>query len=103
MWCLVGEVGSAVPLTRTVTFQAVLEKCNMVQIPKLIRWQFKLETDQVLRVVVKLVDSMVSSQSYYAKMTKSGRIRVPKLVLSILQDEEASIAGRVLEVTLQPA
>ena len=102
-WCLVGEVGSAVPLTRTVTFQAVLEKCNKVQIPKLIRWQFKLETDQVLKVTVKLLNSWVSSQIYYAKMTKYGRIRVPKLVLSILQEEKTSVAGCILEVTLAPA
>jgi hypothetical protein len=84
-----------------VTFQAVLEKCNKVQIPKLIRWQFKLETDQVLRVKVKLMDSLVSSQSYYAKMTKDGRIRVPRLVLSILQKEKPSVAGCILEVTLE--
>jgi len=92
-----------VPLAQRVTFQAALEKCSKVQIPRLIRWQFKLEPDQVLRVEVKLLDSWVSSQFYYARMTKDGRIRVPRLVLSVLGDEKPSLAGCILEVTLEPA
>jgi hypothetical protein len=92
-----------VPLAQRVTFQGALEKCNKVQIPKLIRWQFKLETDQVLKVGVRLQDSYGSLQFYYARMTKDGRIRVPRLVLSILQDEKPIVAGCILEVTLEPA
>ena len=38
------------PLTGKVAFKRPLEGCNKVQIPKLIRWQFKLEPDQVLHV-----------------------------------------------------
>jgi hypothetical protein len=34
------------PLTERVEFKAVLQKGNRVQIPKLVRWRFKLETDQ---------------------------------------------------------
>ena len=91
------------PLTQKVTFQGALEKCNKVQVPKLIRWQFKMENDQVLKVGVKAQDTWKSSQFYYAKMTKAGRIRVPRLVLSILQDEKPSLAGCILEITLEPA
>jgi hypothetical protein len=62
-----------------------------------------METDQVLKVAVKPQDSWKSSQFYYAKMTKDGRIRVPRLALSIFQDEKPSVAGCILEVTLEPA
>jgi hypothetical protein len=37
------------PLTRKVTFQGVLAKNNNVQVPKLIRRQFKMEPHQVLK------------------------------------------------------
>ena len=40
------------PLTIKVSFETVLEKGNRLQIPKLIRWQFKMEQNQVLRVGV---------------------------------------------------
>jgi hypothetical protein len=40
------------PLATRVSFEVVLEKGNRLQIPKLIRWQFKMEQNQVLRVGV---------------------------------------------------
>jgi hypothetical protein len=48
-----GDVeGEVVPLTGSVSFKAVLQKGNRVQVPKLVRWKFKLEQDQVLKVSV---------------------------------------------------
>jgi hypothetical protein len=43
-----------VPLTEAVSFKTLLQKGNRVQVPKLVRWQFKLETTQVLKVTVKI-------------------------------------------------
>jgi len=40
------------PLSGRITFKRPLEGCGKVQVPKMIRWQFKLEPDQVLRVGV---------------------------------------------------
>ena len=40
------------PLTVKVNFETVLKKGKRLQIPKLIRWQFKMEQIQVLRVGV---------------------------------------------------
>jgi len=100
---LVSWVDSIVPLTQKVRFQVVLEKCGEVQIPKLIRWQFKLETDQVLRVGVKPLESMERLEFYYAKMTKDGRLRVPRRVQSIFKSEKPSLSGSMLDVTLEPA
>ena len=38
------------PLTGRVTFKRPLEGCNKAQIPKIIRWKFKMEPEQVLHV-----------------------------------------------------
>ncbi len=91
------------PLTENVVFKTKLQKGNRVQVPKLIRWQFKMETDQVLKVGVGLVNAWVGRQYFYAKMGKDGRILIPKLTLALLQDDKSSIGGYVLEVTLNPA
>jgi len=41
-----------VPLTEAVRFKACLQKGNRVQVPKAVRWRFKLETSPVLKVIV---------------------------------------------------
>jgi hypothetical protein len=40
------------PLTEKVAFTATLQSKNTVQIPKLIRWRFKMESGQALKVGV---------------------------------------------------
>jgi bifunctional DNA-binding transcriptional regulator/antitoxin component of YhaV-PrlF toxin-antitoxin module len=66
-----------------------------------------MEPGQLLRVNVTLSDSFWRSASFYAEMRKDGRITVPKLVLSLLRerrgDKITSLAGCVLDVTLEPA
>jgi hypothetical protein len=93
------------PLTEEVSFKAVLQKGNRVQIPKLIRWQFKMESQQVLKVTVKAGDSFGSEETFYAKISRDGRITIPKLTLELLRDEddEESLVGSVFEVQLEPA
>jgi hypothetical protein len=95
----------ALPLTKAVSFKTLLQKGNRVQVPKLVRWEFKMETTQVLRVTVKLSESW-DSESFYARMGKDGRITVPWLVLDLLKkraDEGKSLTGHVLEVKIEPA
>lgn len=91
-----------VPLTRKVSFKTMLQKGNRVQVPKLIRWQFKMDSAQVLKVSVTAVNVSISWQTFYAKMGKDGRITVPKLQRELLRDKEQSLAGYVMEVTLEP-
>jgi len=92
------------PLSQRVTFQAVLEKGSRLQIPKLFRWQFKMETDQVLNVTVNVFGYWVNKEHFLAKMDKQARIFVPKLALSMLaKGHESSLDGSVFEVTLEPA
>jgi hypothetical protein len=94
--------GWIMPLTQKVAFKAVLQKGNRVQVPKLIRWQFKMETDQTLKVGVRRLNFWRPVQFFYAKMGKDGRIFIPELVLAFFQEEKQSLAGHVFEVTLEP-
>lgn len=90
------------PLTESVSFKAVLQKGNRVQIPRLVRWQFKLEPTQILNIQVEAED-LVCEEEFLGQMNKDGRITIPKLVISILKEEEETLEGHILKVTLKPA
>jgi len=99
-----GEVN--VPLAQKISFKTVLQKGNRVQVPKLVRRQFKLDTEQVLKVTVNAVNVWGSGQTFYARMDMSGRITITELTLKMLQDrtrEKQSLTGAVMEVRLEPA
>jgi hypothetical protein len=91
------------PLTQKVTFKTVLQRGNRVQVPQLVRWQFKMDTEQVLKVSVNAVNVWSGGQTFYAKMGKDGRITLPKLQRELLRDREQNLTGYVMEVTLEPA
>jgi len=93
-----------VPLTGSVSFKAMLQRGNRIQLPKLVRWKFKLEQDQVLQVSVA-TNSLYGWEYFYAKMDKSGRITIPKLTLKLLRikADKESLTGEVLEVMLNAA
>ena len=91
------------PLTQKVSFKTILQKGNRLQVPKLIRWQFKMETEQVLKVSVSAVNVWSGMQIFYTRMGKDGRITLPKLMRELLQGREQSLIGYVMEVTLEPA
>jgi hypothetical protein len=96
---------TGLPLTKRVFFKTLLQKGNRVQVPKLVRWEFKMEPAQALRVTVK-PQEFVSSESFYAKMGADGRIKVPWLVLDLLRKRAeggVSLTGQVLEVWIAPA
>lgn len=96
---------SCLPLIERVDFKAVLQKGNRVQLPKLVRWQFKLETSQILKVTVTAVNVFGGWETFYGKMDKSGRITIPRLVLKQLLSRRRdlqSLTGAVMEVRLEP-
>jgi bifunctional DNA-binding transcriptional regulator/antitoxin component of YhaV-PrlF toxin-antitoxin module len=64
-------------LTQKVNFKTPLQRGNRVQVPKLVRWRFKLETDQILKVTVSVFGVWGISQSYLSRMGKDGRIVIP--------------------------
>lgn len=91
------------PLTEKVTFTTMLQKANTVQVPKLIRLRFKVESDQALKVGVNFLGLHKGWQFFYAKVRKDGRVSVPKLILNLLEDEKTGLADYALEVMLEPA
>ena len=93
------------PLTEAVEFKAVLGRGNRFQLPKLVRWKFKLETSQILKVTVFPAKSY-TGECFYAKMDKSGLITVPKMIQNELLKTAPglqSLIGTVVGVRLAPA
>ena len=72
------------PLTEKVMFTTPFQKAGQVQVPKLIRWRFKLESNQALKVGVNFLELHKGWQFFYGKMCKDGRITVPKLTLQLV-------------------
>ena len=95
--------GFGLPLNQSVTFKTVLQRQGRFQVPKIVRWQFKLEPTEVLQVTVSVVDLVSAQETFFARMLKDGRIVVPKLTLALLKGDEPSLEGCALEVTLEPA
>ncbi len=92
------------PLTGLISFKAVLQKYNRLAVPKLMRWQFKLEPDQVLRVGVYLSGSYEGWQYFFAKMSKDGRILIPLIILVLIsREKKPNLVGNIFNVTLEPA
>lgn len=81
----------------------MMQRGNRAQVPKLVRWQFKMEPDQVLKVGVNAINLWTGWQFFYAKMGKDGRITLPKLQRELLRGREQNLTGYVMEVTLEPA
>ena len=91
------------PLSDSVTFKAVLERGGRVQVPRLLRWRYKMEPDQVLTVQVSCAE-FFGSERFVGRMRKDGRLTIPRLTLKLLKgDEEGRLEGYVLEATLEPA
>jgi hypothetical protein len=62
-----------------------------------------MEANQVLKVDVRIAGSFVDER-FLARMTKDGRLTIPKLAFKLLQaGEEGGLEGSVLEVTVEPA
>ena len=84
-------------------FKGVLQRGNKVQVPRLLRWQYRMEPDQVLRVEVRS-EEFFGNESFLGRMRKDGRLTIPRLTLKLLRgDEEGNLQGHILEVTLEPA
>jgi hypothetical protein len=90
------------PITEKINFKTKLQIGNRIQVPKLIHWQFKAETNQLLNVGVNDIETQSGWQFFYTKMLKDGRIVIPQLIISLLQSDESHIAGHILEVTIEP-
>ena len=93
------------PLTHQVSFKAVIGKGNRIQIPTLIRWEFKLEPTQLLIMSVRLFGRGID-ETFYTKMNKDGRITIPKINAELIKTklpQEETLSHYAFEITLRPA
>ncbi len=91
------------PLTEKVNFTAKLQTSNLVQIPKLIRWRFKMDSEQALKIGVNFMGMHKGWQFFYSKMRKDGRLTIPEMVMCFFEDKTTSLAGHLLDVIIEPA
>ncbi len=93
------------PLNEQATFKTKLQRHNRLTVPKLLRWRYKIEPTQLLKVTVKPLSpqSFGEEEEFLAKMAADGRLTVPKLVMEILREkEEKDLTGSIFEVTISP-
>jgi hypothetical protein len=93
------------PLTEVVEFTTLLQRGNRIQIPRVIRWQFKLDPNQVLRVDVSPLGLWAGVETFYGCMNKDGRITVPMLTRAIFlsgKDKIPTLEGTAMKVRINP-
>lgn len=105
-WYVLESLGKAkclMPLYEKVNFVAKLQRENRLQVSKYVRWKYKLEPDQTLKVTVSVNWSMIDHSVFFlARMRKDGRIVIPKVNMDLLQDRKMDLTGYVVKVTLEP-
>ena len=95
--------GFLVPLNEKVNFVTKLQQRNRFQVSKHVLWKYKLETNQTLKVTVSFNWSMINHTSFFlTRISKDGRIVIPKVNMDLLQDKKMDLAGYIVNVTLEP-
>lgn len=89
------------PLYERVSFAAKLQRGNRFQVSKYVRWKYKLEKDQTLKVIISVNGVYCNTQVFLSRMSKDGRIIIPKVNMSLLQNRKSELAGYPLNVTLE--
>jgi bifunctional DNA-binding transcriptional regulator/antitoxin component of YhaV-PrlF toxin-antitoxin module len=90
------------PLTERVSFKTRLQRGNRVQVPKYVRWHYRLETTQILEVTVKVFGLWHPAEVFLSRISKDGRIVIPKLTIAIFKDDKPNLDNYVAEVSLFP-
>ncbi len=90
------------PLTERVGFKTRLQKGNRVQVPKYVRWHYKLEPTQTLEVTLHVLGCWRPAQSFISRTSKDGRIVIPKLLIELFKDGKPNLDNHVAEVWLKP-
>jgi hypothetical protein len=91
-------------LFEIVRFQSRLQRGNRLQVPRMAKWLFNLESYQILRANVSLLGVRgVASQNFFQDEQKDGRIVIPKQTLDLLRQDRSNIEGYMMEVSLEPS
>lgn len=92
---------SILVLTERVTFKTVVQRGNRLQVPKKMRWLFKMESTQTLYVSIRPTCTFSQCESFYCKMTKDERIQIPKIVNQSAARRKTNLNRYAFEVTLR--
>ncbi len=71
-----------------------------MQVPKYVRWHYKLEPTQILYVTVSILGVWRPAQSFLLRISKDGRIVIPKLTITLFKDGKPNLDGYVADVRL---
>ena len=84
-----------------MSFKVRVQRGRRVQIPRVVRWRFRLEPGEVFFVTVWFG---FRSEDFYAAMTRDGRIRIPRVIEQELLKGRGveSLEGCTVQVTLNP-
>jgi bifunctional DNA-binding transcriptional regulator/antitoxin component of YhaV-PrlF toxin-antitoxin module len=77
------------------TFTAKIQKALRIQIPVLLRWKYKLDPGTILKVELTRTSPLRKTR-FYARLQKSGRLAIPKLVAETNELKK----GDVVEATI---
>ncbi|MGD0450546.1 MAG: hypothetical protein ABSA79_05755 [Candidatus Bathyarchaeia archaeon] len=89
------------PLTHRVTFKVQLQKQSRFQIPKIVRWEYKLEPTQTMKITLRIFN-LGFSESFLGKMLPAGRVTVPRIVIVQLNQILPNLKDSLIEVVLEP-
>ena len=90
------------PLTQRLTFIAPLRKAGRLQVPAIIREQFKLDTTQTLKITITRPGTLGAEKTFFGKMRKDGTITAPLLTLAMLKEDKPNLEDYPIEVILEP-
>jgi len=65
--------------------------------------KYKLESSEILKVTVSIYIGYTKSESFFAKMYESGRIRIPDLTVALLKNDKLNIDRCPITVKIEPA
>ena len=71
-----GWLCSSLPLTEKVVFKTMFQRGNRVQVPRRVRWQFKMDSEQVLKVTVFTSDFFhLGRRAFMRRWARMGALR----------------------------
>jgi hypothetical protein len=89
-------------LDKRISFKNLFRN-GRILVPKLYRWQYKIEGSQVLKVGINIADDWSNNESFLARIRKDGYIAIPKVVQSRLKRRNPNLEGCSMDVNLEPA
>jgi bifunctional DNA-binding transcriptional regulator/antitoxin component of YhaV-PrlF toxin-antitoxin module len=73
-----------------------------VQIPKFVRWHYKLEPTQILEVTVSFLGAWRPPEIFLSRISKDGKIVIPKLTITLFKESKPNLDGYIADVRLAP-